>query len=64
MQAHCMTYRISFYVEGRTVGNVSCDVSLHEAVRLARGEMVSRGADFFYIVDDAGADVWHEGREP
>jgi hypothetical protein len=55
-----MAYRIFFYCEGRTRGIATCDTSLDDAVRFARAERTSRGADFVYIADEAGTDVWHE----
>lgn len=59
-----MTYRISFYVDGRAIATSACDLILEDAVQLARAELVPRGADCFYIIDEAGADVWHEGLLP
>jgi hypothetical protein len=39
------------------------DQSLDESLKIARAELVTRGADFFFIVDVAGGagDVWAEG---
>jgi hypothetical protein len=55
-----MAERIFFYGDGRSLGSVTCETSLEDAVQFARDELAARGGDFFYILDDAGTDVWHE----
>ena len=55
-----MAHHIFFYGEGRSLGNATCEASLDDTVQFARDELAPRGADFFYIINEAGTDVWHE----
>ena len=59
-----MAYLISFYLNGRAIATSTSDKLLEDAVQFARAELISRAADCFYIADESGADIWHEGRWP
>jgi hypothetical protein len=60
----CMAYLISFYADGRAIETSTCDMILEDAIQFARAGLVSCGADCFYLADESGIDIWHEGRWP